>query len=292
MLCRDACGGRDHVRRLHAETTGAWRHGAFLAMEPFMRRAAIRSGLVLVLGLAFAAGTRAEKAPRTPDRPLRVLFVGNSYIYTHDLPQIVAAVAAARGIDLEPGMLAEPNYAIEDHLAGHDYERALDQGWDWVVLQQGPSSLPENRTNLRVHSGRAASMARARGIRVALMSAWPALENVHTWLDAELSYRLAAQANDLCVLPVATAWRLAREREPSIALYQPDQLHPQREGTLLAALVLADGLLWRPRFATAPELDARLPADWRNATARGATLHRHANAALRAEDSVRCVLEK
>jgi hypothetical protein len=261
-----------------------------------MRRAAIRSGPVLMLapalGLAFAAGARTEKAPRMPDRPLRVLFVGNSYIYTHDLPQVVAAVASARGIELEPGMLAEPNYAIENHLAGRDYERALDRGWDWVVLQQGPSSLPESRTNLRVHSGRAASMARSRGIRVALMSAWPALENAHTWPDAELSYRLAAQANDLCVLPVAGAWRLARERDPSIALYDADRLHPQREGTLLAALVLADGLLWRPRFATAPELDARLSGDWRGATARAATLHRYAIAALRAEDSVRCVLDK
>jgi hypothetical protein len=247
------------------------------------------SMLVVVVLCTFAPAS-AEVDKARPNR-LRVLFVGNSYTYTHDLPQVVASVAATRGVEIVAGMLAEPNFAIEDHLAQDRYADLLDQGWDWVVLQQGPSSLPESRANLRLYSGRAADMARARGIRVALMSAWPALDNATTWANAELSYRLAAEANGVCVLPVASAWRLARAQQPAIELYQRDRLHPEREGTLLAAFVIAQGLSERRNVAVS-DLASALPApDWRTALARAARLDGIARQALNSE-SPRCVLAK
>jgi hypothetical protein len=231
-------------------------------------------------------------APSAPTARLRVLFVGNSYTYSYDLPRVVARVAAARGIEMTTGMLAEPNYAIEDHLARSDYEAQLQRGWDWVVLQQGPSSLPENQQNLRVHAGRAADLARARGARVALFAAWPALDNAHTWAAAELSYRNAALANRLCVLPVSTAWRYARERAPQVQLYSDDRLHPERDGTLLAALVMAQGLLPRPSFAAGPDLAAQLPdEEWRGPRARAALLDGLAREAI-ADEVAHCFRDK
>lgn len=252
--------------------------------------------LALGAWLALAAGVAgaAQPAPPAPPAatPLRVLFVGNSYTYSHELPDVVAAVAAARGIALVTGMLALPNYAIEDHLARRDYENMLLRGWDWVLLQQGPSSLPENQVNLRVFSGRAADLARARGIRVALWSAWPALDNAHTWAAAEASYRNAALANNLCVLPVATAWRLARERAPGVQLYADDRLHPERPGTLLAALVVAQGLVPRAHYDAPPNLALHLtdPA-WRAARNQTALLDALARDALGSEVA-RCYRHK
>jgi hypothetical protein len=250
----------------------------------------LRKTLRLALGgwLALAAGVlgAAQPAPPVPApaTQLRVLFVGNSYTYSHELPDVVAAVAAARGIALVTGMLALPNYAIEDHLARRDYENMLGRGWDWVLLQQGPSSLPENQVNLRIYSGRAADLARARGIRVALWSAWPALDNAHTWAAAEASYRNAALANNLCVLPVATAWRLARERAPGVQLYADDRLHPERPGTLLAALVVAQGLVPRAHFEAPPNLALHLAdPDWRAARNQVPLLDAIARDALGAE---------
>jgi hypothetical protein len=247
-----------------------------------MSRLPVLCVMLLALGLCSPGRVAYGKPP--PPSPLRVLFVGNSYLYTHDVSQVFADVAAARGIVVEVGLLAEPDFAIEDHLALDAFTLRLAEGWHWIVLQQGPSSLPESQVNLRIHAGRAALLAHATGARTALMSAWPALPNAHTWLAAESSYRNAALANGLCVLPVATAWRLAREQAPGIALYQPDQLHPEREGTLLAALVVARDLLRRPQHVDAPVIAAS-PSDpaWEGALQHTETLDRIARAALELE---------
>jgi hypothetical protein len=250
-----------------------------------------RSVAALLVALALGCGQGAAFASKAPP-PLRVLFVGNSYLYVNDLPQVVADVAAARGIALHVGMLAEANFAIEDHLARDDYAARLDEGWDWVVLQQGPSSLPENQVNLRVFAGHAAAMARARGARVALMSAWPALPNAHTWPAAETSYRLAALANGLCVLPVASAWRTVHETLPGIRLYQADQLHAEREGTLLAALVIVRGLVRRPAHVDPPPLASpAVDPSWRDALQHTAVLDAYARRAVALEGPA-CLHEK
>lgn len=226
-----------------------------------------------------------EMKPATPaNAPLRVLFVGNSYLFTHNIPAVVADVARARGKRIVAGMLAEPNFNIADHLARGEFVDRLDQGWDWVVLHQGPSSLPANQIDLRDNAMRAAELASARGIKVALMSAWPALYNAHTWANAELSYRNAATAIDGCVLPVATAWRYARERDPGIDLYQSDELHPERAGSLLAALVMTDGLIDGPVFTGPLNLASTLTDNhWRNAVAQAEALHALARDAIGAE---------
>lgn len=234
--------------------------------------------LLVALAAPAAAGAKGEPPG---ERPLRVLFVGNSYTYVNDLPWVVAIVAAARGIDVEVGMLAEPNFALEDHIRTGAYDRKLAEGWDWVVLQQGPSSLPENRENLRFWSVRAATSARERGTRVVLFSAWPARGNAFTWLDAEESYQLAARAAGGCIAPVAAAWRHARAANPQVDLYSPDDLHASVDGTLLAAHVMVRAFI-QQRFAPQPPdmRDAIEDPAWRFALARSDALDAFARRAV------------
>lgn len=241
----------------------------------------------LALLLATAAVADDDKRARDAG-PLRVLFVGNSYTYTHAMPVVVSMVAQASGVLVLPGMLAQPDYSLEDHIVTGAYDAMLERGWDWVVLQQGPSSLPASREHLRTWSLRAAESARERGIRVALMSAWPALGNAHTWANAETSYRLAAEAARACVAPVAAAWRHARERHPDIGLYQRDRLHPEPAGTLLAALVIVRALTGRAPKPGALDLETELdePA-WGAASSRMTALSKLAALAV-AESTPRC----
>ena len=219
-------------------------------------------GIALLLILVALPQLLAAKGEAPTPRPLRVLFVGNSYTYVNDLPFVVAVVAAARGIEVDYGMLAEPNFALEDHMRTGAYDRKLAEGWDYVVLQQGPSSLPQNRENLRFWSVRASASARALGTRVVLFSAWPARENLFTQMDAELSYQLAARAASGCIAPVATAWRYARAELPNLDVYSGDDLHASEAGTLLAAHVIVRAFIATRLALQPPDMAGAFEETW------------------------------
>lgn len=207
---------------------------------------------------------------------LRVLFVGNRYTYVNELPAMVAAMGATQGVSLRVTMRAEPDYSLADHLRDRRLRVLLSQPWDWVVLQQGPSSLPQSRAELIESTrilvqklrraqdwrrreamglgplGSASVTARMVGppsealrgpVRIALFAAWPQLHYADSSPNAEESYRLAAEAVHACVLPVAAAWRIAREAGDAPRLYHADQTHPTHAGSVLAALTILPGLL-------------------------------------------------
>ena len=217
-----------------------------------------------LLGLATAGGVRAAdgRTGTTPaadagasidQRATRVLFVGNSHTASHRLPAVVAALARRQGVALEVEMLAEPGHSLGDHLAGGRLLGALQRAdWDWVVLQQGPSSRPESRVDLRRSVTAIADALHGRPARIALMSVWPHRRDRATSLAAEESYRQAAAAIDACVLPVATAWRLAGSAAGTPRLYQRDQLHATRAGTVLAALTVGLGVIGPDRTGPTP----------------------------------------
>ncbi len=176
-------------------------------------------------------------------RPLRVLFVGNSYLYTNNLPNAVQMLAASRGTSIETTMLAEPNYSLSEHLRDSRFDELLQAPWDWVVLQQGPSSLPASKRELVENVRLVSRRLQGRPTRIALMSAWPARGNAATSSQGEANYREAAMAIDACLLPVAGAWRVALAQSKPSSLYQRDRLHPTPLGTLLAAMTVTRGLI-------------------------------------------------
>ena len=79
-----------------------------------------------------------------------MLFIGNSLTYTNDLAGTVAAVGTAAGDTIQVQTLAAPNLALIDHVAGKtNAVDVIKSGqWDYVVLQQGPTSLPLYRDTL------------------------------------------------------------------------------------------------------------------------------------------------
>lgn len=204
-------------------------------------RRAVRLGAYLLACLLLAPSPAFPGNPAPP--PTRILFVGNSYLYTNDLPARVRQLTGRNATAPDTRMRAEPDYALADHLRERAFLEALAQPWDWVVLQQGPSSLSTSRDELMASARAIATRLAGRPTRIALFSAWPAAQRIGASREGEASYRLAAEAIGACVLPVAAAWRLAGDDRNMPALYQADRLHPTRAGTRLAALVVVRGLL-------------------------------------------------
>src|SRR6185436_2267043 len=81
----------------------------------------------------------------------QALFIGNSYLYTQDIPGMVKALADSAGEHIAVTTIAGPDMALIDHWNDGEAKRAIARGgWTWVILQQGPSSTDLNRDTLRL----------------------------------------------------------------------------------------------------------------------------------------------
>ena len=241
-----------------------------------------RLRLALVLLLALVAVAVPSASAETSVTTLRVLFVGNSLTQTNDLPQVVAALASAADRRLEWRTVAFGGFNLADHWQAGVARTALAEGgWDVVVLQQGPSALPESQADLLEWATRFADGARAKGTRPALFTVWPESYRQYALPQVIASYRQAAAGAHAAVLPgrrglaarvalLAGPASLRRGRVPS---EPPRHLHRRARG-LRPAL---PGAARRPAGRPAP---ARRPARRLPARRRGSSSGRpHARSA-------------
>jgi hypothetical protein len=205
----------------------------------------VRGALLLALGVTACASQ--STGPRSIGEGRRVLFVGNSLTYVNDLPGIVQALADSAGGDkLAVATAVGPDMALVDHWNAGSARREIARGgWELVVLQQGPSATDVNRDSLRIFTGRfAAEIAKVRA-RPALYSVWPTAGRRQDFARAIESYTLAAGDVNGLLLPVASAWLAAWQRDAGLELYAADGLHPSPTGSYLAALVIYAKMLNR-----------------------------------------------
>jgi hypothetical protein len=201
--------------------------------------------LGLLCLVAGCLGTPTAPRPVLEGEGRRVMFIGNSYLYTQDVPGLVQALADSAGGDkLAVMSVTGPDMALIDHWKqGWVQSEMARHNFEWVVLQQGPSSVQVNRDSLRLVTKMFADQMAAVGSATpALFSAWPSQSRPQDFPRAIESYRLAASDVEGVFLPIAGAWLAAWERQPDLQLYA-DGLHASPAGAYLAALVIYAKLL-------------------------------------------------
>lgn len=196
--------------------------------------------------LALTAGCGAAVEPLPPGGH-HVLFVGNSLTYTNDLPATFAAIARSAGDTFYVASATGPNLALIDHLTGStDAEARIKQGgWEYVVLQQGPTTVPLCRDSLVLWTQMFDERIRKVGGVPALFMTWPDAGRPTAFDLVRLSFQTAAAAVDGVFLPAGEAWLSAWQEDPSLPLYGPDGFHPSAMGTFLAALEIYERLSGR-----------------------------------------------
>ncbi|MEM7499771.1 MAG: hypothetical protein AAF371_17500 [Pseudomonadota bacterium] len=253
---------------------------------PDYRRRALLSAVMAITALpsAFAsrrlltdadveAAQRIVSAPQATGRH-RVLFVGNSFTYGHDVPGRVAALATGAGHRLEIALLAEGGARLAQTLARPGVRAVLEAaGWDAIVLQDHSTTAfdPAYRHDGAAAIRYAAAVAAPRPVLVvtpwarapghpiyeegALIRAGleqPADPDHMTEATARHFEAVVAEAGQeegrqVHLAPVARRW-LAASRQGA-PLYGPDRYHASPEGASLVA-----GVVWE---ALAPLLSAQ-----------------------------------
>lgn len=188
-----------------------------------------------------------------------VLFVGNSYIYTNNLPQMTADVASSAGYRMTWQSNAPGGCTFMQHCTNQSMTMIRNGGWDFVVLQEQSQypSFPQWQVEAEV-------FPYAARLVDSVYAANPCAEPMFymTWgrrdgdagnagefpvlgtyegMDSMLYERYMQMAvdNDASVCPVGRVWRYLRTNHPSIELYQSDGSHPSVAGTYAAACSFA-----------------------------------------------------
>jgi hypothetical protein len=166
----------------------------------------------------------------------RILFIGNSLTYAHDLPAMVCALAAAEKRDLRCESVTRGGFSLEDHWnEGNALKRIREGGWTWVVLQQGPSAARDSRGSLLKYARMFDREIRKKGARTVVYQVWPSMQRAGDFDRSLESYALAADETGGLLVPVGRAFREAAALD--VPVFEADQFHPTVAGSYLGALV-------------------------------------------------------
>ncbi len=180
---------------------------------------------------------------------MRILFLGNSFTYFHDLPDMVAEIlqAEVKG-NLCGGAYLHQHIDPADELCAITSKLLTEEKWDYVVLQdqsQGPITHPEE---FRCAVAALSEMIRAAGGTPVLYETWAYEEGSDTLASTGMTfsemqqrlsdgYRDAAEANHTLLAPVGQVFAEARKMAQ---LYDAaDHYHPSLAGSRLAAETIA-----------------------------------------------------
>ena len=194
-----------------------------------------RSLLLLLFVLGCTADDPAAVQEDAPAEELLVLFIGNSLTYSNNLPGLVETIASAAGQSVDARQIATGGYSLEDHWNTRVGPRILELAPDLVIMQQGPSSLPENQEYLLTWTKVLSGAIREAGGEPALLMVWPDDSRIEAFGAVHDSYRNAALAVEGRFFPAGDAFLAAHIAE-NLQPYGIDGFHPSKLGSTIAAL--------------------------------------------------------
>ena len=180
---------------------------------------------------------------------MKILFLGNSFTFYHDLPDMAAEIlqAEVKG-NLRGGAYLHQHIDPSDELCAITRKLLTEETWDYVVLQdqsQGPITNPEEFSDA---VAALSDMARAAGATPVLYETWAYEEGSETLASTGMTffemqqklsagYHRAAAANQALLAPVGQVFAAVRKTTP---LYDAvDHYHPSQAGSRLAAETIA-----------------------------------------------------
>jgi hypothetical protein len=185
----------------------------------------------------FASVAQPQDAPAKDE--VRVLFIGNSFTYYHDLPKMVAELAKA---GKQPKLIHERETpggcALEKHWKDcKALAKIQSRKWDFVVLQDHCQAALLKRDSMFDHGKKLDAEIKNQGAKTIMYMTWalqnkPADQPTITEAYLDLSKELKAK-----VAPVGNAWEAAIKADGKLGLHEKDRKHPNATGTYLAACV-------------------------------------------------------
>lgn len=219
------------------------------------------------IGALVAGFARAAEIQSQDKKPLRILFVGNSYTQANSLDRLVKALLASQGQTVEIGgylaggrtLMAHwnenlgtiPQDSAKDEKAAAaakasaarkgQFDKLLEHGpWDYVVLQgQSRDTLDGEKWEFRKYAGLFVEKIRKANpqTKVLFYLTWARQHLSDEQATITKTYLEVARQHDALVAPVGEAWKDALAARPGLVLHKDDKSHPNPMGSYLAGCV-------------------------------------------------------
>lgn len=205
-----------------------------------MKGLVVSFALFLGAALALAACTSTHSAPNSTS----VLFVGNSVIYTSNLPAVLDALGDANGQPIHSEMLVKGGATLRHRVEDGSVSAVLENGrYDYVVLQERGGNLfcfdagscETARVSMEALQSLAATV-RKHGAKPLFLGTYQGLPSAsEALLEGEAQ---AAAAASVPLIPVSALYAQALASHPELPWHDPDGAHPGRQLQLLNAVLL------------------------------------------------------
>lgn len=174
-----------------------------------------------------------------------VLFLGNSYTYTHNVPNTTKLLAQSNGDILKFDSHTPGGYRLNQHATNTtSLQKIRNTNWDHVVLQDQSLTPAYNFSGF--YSGAKALIEEINNgsctNNTILFMTWGRKNNA-TYPYKEMqkrttdNYNKVADAFETEISPVGVAWKKVRDDKDPVNLYSGDGSHQSFAGTYLAACV-------------------------------------------------------
>lgn len=192
--------------------------------------------LAMCLVLIFTQGAFSQVEEKDT---ISVLFVGNSFTYFFNLPQVVAAMANTQGINIVTRQSTVGGSNLEQHWKaqkGTRTRKLLDSlTWDYVVLNNHSLSTINTPEDFTEYGTKFVELIRSKGATPIFMQTWGYQSNPLLINPITKGYREISQATNTDLVPCGELFAAARNWRPDLQLFQDDK-HPSSNGTYLLGL--------------------------------------------------------
>lgn len=179
---------------------------------------------------------------------MRILMLGNSFTYFHDMPKMLATILGEEVVvHTRGGAFLHEHLDPQAELGSKTLKALKEEKWDYVVMQEQSKAPIFAREDFQDSVRKLCALIRENGAQPLLYATWAYREGSEKLAGTELSfsemdarlydsYHAAAEENGTLIADVGKAFAAQRVFAD---LYEPDDFHPSAAGSILAAETIA-----------------------------------------------------